>query len=259
MSKHTDNIVIGAGRLYADLLIDGKYTGERYLGDSPGAALSVTTERTQVFSADGPVAEKLADIVRSVTRSVTLTLHDMSAANLALFVSGEAASVAAVAADAAVVDEALTVNPGRWYQLGATKAKPGGAGAVSAIAADTVVTSKDAATTYDADDDYTLDAARGRLHIVAGGDIADGAELKVDYKTKKQPARDTVKTGAAKQVQGGHPLRRGRGQGQGAERLRAALLDRGLGRARAQEQPRFRAAGPAHRRGPGARRRLARA
>ena len=151
------NIVIGAGRLYADLLDGGEYTGERYLGDAVGAALSITTERTQVFSGSGPVAEKLADIVRSITRTITLTLHDMSAENLALFVSGEAASEAQAAA--AVVDEALTVNPGRWYQLGAAKAKPGGVGAVSAAAADTVLINKDASTTHDAGDDYTVDAA----------------------------------------------------------------------------------------------------
>ena len=199
MAKTKSNIVIGAGRLYADLLdAGGKYTGERYLGDAVGAALSIATERTQVFSGSGPVAEKLADIVRSVTRSMTLTLHDMSAENLALFVSGEAASEAQAAA--AVVDEALTVNPGRWYQLGATPDKPGGVGAVSATTADTVVTNKDATTTHDAGDDYTVDAERGRLHIVAGGAIAAAAEIKVDYKPATA-TRETVKTGKAKQVQ----------------------------------------------------------
>lgn len=49
----------------------------------------MTTERTQVYSGDGPVAERLIEIVRSITRSLSMALHDMSAENLALFVAGD--------------------------------------------------------------------------------------------------------------------------------------------------------------------------
>ena len=83
IDKRTDNIVIGAGEVYLDLDEGGAPTGERYLGDAVGAALEITTEETTVFSGSGPVARELARIARSVTRTVMLTLHDISLENLA--------------------------------------------------------------------------------------------------------------------------------------------------------------------------------
>jgi len=113
--KHTDNIVIGAGEIFLDLLdADDGATGERYLGDGVGASLTVTTERTQVFSGTGPVARKLADVVLSITRTLSITLHDMSHENIALFVGGSAIEEVADAA-AEVTDERLTVKQGHWY------------------------------------------------------------------------------------------------------------------------------------------------
>ena len=132
--RHTDNIVVGAGELYLDLLDDGgKLTGERYLGDGVSASLSVTTERTQVFSGTGPVARQLVNAVRSLTRSMSITLHGMSPENLALFVGAPGAGDVADAA-AAVIDEALTVRQGRYYQLGVTPTKPTGIGAIDPAA-----------------------------------------------------------------------------------------------------------------------------
>ena len=142
MSKATDihknNVLIGAGELYLDRLDENDMpTGERFLGDGVSASLSVTTERTQVFSGTGPVAEKLVDAVRSIDRAITIAVRDMSHENLALFVGApEVGDVSDVSA--AVTDEALTVRQARWYQLGAAKEKPMGVGAVSATAADTV-------------------------------------------------------------------------------------------------------------------------
>ncbi len=196
--KHTDNIVIGAGELYIDLLdADDGTAGERYLGDGVGASLSVTTERVQVFSGTGPVARKLVDAVRSINRSMSITLHDMSHDNLALFVGATEVKDVTDAVNQ-VTDEALTVRKGRWYQLGVKTDKPTGIGAT---AAKTVVTDTDTGspTTYDAGDDYTVDAKRGRLYIVPGGDIADDAAIHVDY-TPVAATRKLVKTGDLKDL-----------------------------------------------------------
>ncbi len=197
--KHDTNTLFGAGELYLDLIVDDAYTGERYLGDSPGAALSVTTERAQVFSADGPVAEKIVDIVRSVTRTFTLTLRDISTENLALFVAGDAATRTVAAT--AVADEELTVKQGRFYQLGASEAAPGGVGAIDAAASNTVVTEKADASpaTYVAGTDYSVEPETGRLYIEPGGAIADDSTILVDY-TPVAAARGEVKTGDAKQI-----------------------------------------------------------
>ena len=122
IDKRTDNIVIGAGEVYLDLHEVGAPTGERYLGDAVGAALEITTEETTVFSGSGPVAQELARIARSVTRTVTLTLHDISLENLALFTVG---AVRRLNAAAAVSSEPTVFRPGRWYQLGGA-ARPAG-------------------------------------------------------------------------------------------------------------------------------------
>ena len=122
IDRRTDNILIGAGEVYFDLREDGAPTGERYLGDAVGAQLEIATEETTVFSGTGPVATELVRIARSVTRTVALTLHDISLENLALFAVGD---VARLDAATAVVDEATIVCPGRWYQLGVA-ARPAG-------------------------------------------------------------------------------------------------------------------------------------
>ncbi len=198
--RHTDNIVVGAGELYLDLLDDdGKLTGERYLGDGVSASLSVTTERTQVFSGTGPVARQLVNAVRSLTRSMSITLHDMSPENLALFVGAPGAGDVADAA-AAVIDEALTVRQGRYYQLGVTPTKPTGIGAIDPTATP-VVTGAGAAsaTVYVADTDYMIDAERGRILIEPGGAIADDTDILVDY-TPLAATRKQVKTGDLKDI-----------------------------------------------------------
>lgn len=197
--NHTNNVLVGAGEFYLDLLDDaGNTTGERYLGNSVGGTLAVTTERITVQSGDGPVARNLVDAVRSITRTLTLTLNDISHDNLALFVGAQAVADVADAA-VAVTDEALTVKPGRFYQLGVTAEKPSGLGAVSATPGHTVVTSAEGNTTFAAGADYRVDASRGRIYIVPGGRIADGTEIQVDY-TPVEATRRQVKTGDLRDV-----------------------------------------------------------
>ncbi len=198
--KNTDNILIGSGEVYIDVLDDDDDpVGERYLGDAVGASLSVTTERVQVFSGTGPVARQLVNSVRSITRSLTLTLHDISPENLALFVGGKSVEDVADAATL-VTDEALTVKKGRWYQLGVSTSKPTGVGAIDATAAKTVVTDTESSPNiYTAGTDYTVDPARGRLYIEPKSTIPDDGDIHVDY-TPVAATRKQVKTGELKET-----------------------------------------------------------
>ena len=152
-----------------------------------------------MFSADGPVAEKLVDIVRSITRSWSITVFDISTENLALFFAGQASARSQNAT--AVADEPLAVNKGRYYQLGATADNPLGVGAVSPTPAHTVVKNKAGSTTYEASDDYAVEPETGRLYIVPGGAIGNGTEIKVSYKPLASD-RETVRTGKPRQIQG---------------------------------------------------------
>ena len=227
IDKRTDNIVIGAGEVYLDLHEAGAPTGERYLGDAVGAALEITTEETTVFSGSGPVARELARIARSVTRTVTLTLHDISMENLALFTVG---AVRRLGAAAPVSGEPATFRPGRWYQLGGA-ARPAGvlrldtpvskAAAINAVTvestAQTPVTAAqaiaakrfgDGASETEQTGQYIVDYARARifwlpadhaLHEPKAG-IVDGTEVGIDY-TPDDAARDQVQ-GALGQVTG---------------------------------------------------------
>ncbi|MDD9993225.1 MAG: hypothetical protein OXP75_15620 [Rhodospirillales bacterium] len=221
IDKRTDNIVIGAGEVYLDLHEGGAPTGERYLGDAVGAALEITTEETTVFSGSGPVARELARVARSVTRSVTLTLHDISLENLALFTVGKMKRLDAAAP---VSGEPAVFRPGRWNQLGGT-ARPAGvlrlatpaskAAAINAVtvtsAAQTPVTAiqaitagrfGDGASETEQKGQYIVDFERARIFwlpadhplYIAKAGVADGTEVGIDY-TPDDAARDQVQGG----------------------------------------------------------------
>ena len=182
IERHRNNTLVGSGTFFVDLEDEGgNLTGERYVGDSAGGTLTVTTERLTVFSGDGPVAKQLVNKVRSKSYALSIVLRDMSLENYALALGAAAPADAAAVAAEAVADEEHTVIQDRWYQLGRSDANPRGVRAVSEKGI--AVTSSDGNTTYDADDDYVVDADRGRLFIVADGAIAAAAAetIKIDY------------------------------------------------------------------------------
>jgi len=216
IDQRTDNIVIGAGEVYLDLHEGGAPTGERYLGDAVGAALEITSEETTVFSGSGPVARELARIARSVSRTVTLTLHDISLENLALFTMG---AMKYIAAASPVSGEPAVFRPGRWYQLGGVS-RPAGvlslatpASKAAAIAAVTVASTAQAPVTAaqalaagrfgagetEQTGQYIVDYARARIFWLPAdhalyqpkAGIQAGTALAIDY-TPDDAARDQV-------------------------------------------------------------------
>lgn len=174
---HDEVIQLGAGEIFIDVYESGAPTGgERYLGDSPGATITITTERTTIQSNDGAVSRDLIDRVRSVSRVMGFTVQDASLANWALFIVGEledATTIAAVAADGAV-GVATGLIPGkRWapilnaangVEVGAITLKKAAGGDIDATA---VVKGTDAAaepaTAAAAGTDYEFDEKTGRI------------------------------------------------------------------------------------------------
>lgn len=186
MPIHANNIVLGAGKLYFDMEdASGNKIGERYLGDTPGFSIEVTTENTEVYDSDGAIAEKLINVATRVTRQATITCQDISLDNLALFVIGARDTVAQTATP--VTDEAHTVQTGMYYQLGVSSANPTGVRGVSSV----TVTDATDTTTYVLDTDYELDAAMGRIYIIPGAGISDDDQILVDY-TPTANSRDQV-------------------------------------------------------------------
>lgn len=208
---HVNDIEIGSGELFIDVRdAHGALTGERYLGDAVSASLSAESERLQIFSGTGQVAQELVNKVRSIARTMTVTLHDMSPDNLALFLSATANITEVAAAATKVTDQAIAIpNHSRWYQLGATLANPRGVGKIVATdfgvkAGATASERTVAAMENDGTLNYRVDLDRGRLYITDstnGRAIAAAASVLVTY-TPAAPARKTVKTGEIEEVVG---------------------------------------------------------
>ena len=210
--------VIGAGRVYfAPMTATGALGGERYLGSSPGFNLNVTSETTEIFDDDGPVAEKVVQIVRQIAHSFSVQCKNISPENLALFTGGEAG----IQADVATAMDGLqsTMNArdrivvdaqDRFFKLGvypvATTAPSRGAkpAGVRAIAAAGVVVSEsaDGASPKAAGTDYVVDATHGRIYIPSGSSISPGDTVYVQYTPVASASIARVDFTEPKQVRG---------------------------------------------------------
>jgi len=192
----TPDIVIGAGYIYFDQHdATGQVTGERYIGDTPGFSISMTTEKLEVDSSDGPVAETLVSITKKITRAGSLSLQHVSEENLAIFVMGETATVTQTATP--VADEEHVVQQGRYYQLGVSLTNPIGVMGVTAVS----VAGSGVTPTYTVTDDYIVDADNGTIYIVPGGAITDDTTIEVDY-TPTASTRTRAKTNNSGAVRG---------------------------------------------------------
>lgn len=170
------------------------YMGEIYLGNCPSFSISIETEKAEHYSSETGLREKDASVVLEVKRSGSLTCDNMSMANVALFLSGSTGTITQAAGT--VPAEEITIIPGRYYQLGLAPATPVGARTVSAV----VVKDSTGTTTYDAGDDYMLDAERGTLQILATGAIVAGA-IKVAY-TKAAVTWEGLRSGSSGELVG---------------------------------------------------------
>lgn len=178
-----DDYTVPKGIVFFDPFdANGNLTGEIDLGNTPGANLSVETTNLEHFSSRGGLNEKDRDIPLSISRNFALTIDNISFENLAYFIIGDVADL--VQSNTPVVDEAITVQQGRWYQLGSGITATGVRNTTSVVIQDDTDT-----TTYTLTTDYLVDEALGRIFIVEGGTIADDDVLHVDY----TPATETRK------------------------------------------------------------------
>ncbi len=203
---HVNRTVIGAGEVYLDVLDEaGSTQGERYLGGAVSAAIAVASERTEVFDPDGPTAQKIVDIQRTIDRSFSMVLLDMSLDNWAVFLGGETATQAVAAGDAPAAGETITVLPGRSYQLGVSADRPLGFGRVAAAgganapgAGRALKVEPDAGGGEYAAGQFGFDLERGRLFVAPGvaGGIAAATDVKVFYTVADDDDYAYVRSGA---------------------------------------------------------------
>jgi hypothetical protein len=114
----SNNIILGAGRILfapeTSETVEG--TAYRYLGDTPAFSLSSTTEKVEIDSSDGAVAETLVSIVKKVSRTGKLTIRHISPENLALFVMGTSSTITQTATGGTTTITAA--EPGMYYKIG---------------------------------------------------------------------------------------------------------------------------------------------
>lgn len=190
LHAHTKLYAILAGEFYFDPLVAGVYQGERYIGNTPSAELTITPEKLEHYDADTNEVAKDASFATRVDRLLAMTIDHVSEENLALFYSATESTVTQVATP--VTGEAINdVQQGRYYQLGQTTGNPTGVRGVTAVTV----------TGFDLTDDYLLDAARGRIYIVPGGAITSGTDLDIDY-TPVANSRTRLATGSSVTVEG---------------------------------------------------------
>lgn len=170
-----DIIVVPAGKIYFDPLdaTTQLLTGELYLGNTPGAQVSLESTNVDHYSSDGPLAELDLTVSTKVARKFKFKCDNVSNHNLGLFFVADYSSVAQTGAS--VTNEVIaSVLQDRTYQIGLS-ANPTGRRGISAVTVSVGV------TPMTVNVDYTIDAARGRIYIVPGGAIIDGDDLDVDY------------------------------------------------------------------------------
>lgn len=178
------NYTIPKGKMYFD---DG--TGEEYLGNTPGADLSVEPTSLDHYSAESGIREKDDTALVEINRKLAIIADDISVGNWARFIIGVASTLTQAAtpvADAVLGAVALgKVKKGKYYQLGVTATNKTGVRSVSAV------TIKVGAAVKVLNTDYTLDAALARIYIVPGGSIADN-DIVLESYTPAANTRDQV-------------------------------------------------------------------
>lgn len=175
------NYTLGAGKLYFNRLdSDGLPTGEFYIGNTTSLTGSTDETREEHFSSDERSRDKDASVVTQSDETVAFTTDDIQPENLAMLWKGTS-ELLAVGALASTVQN-ITVNRGRWYQIGESAITPTGARAVTIVSL-----TDDAATPVPvpggaAGANYDVDLELGRIFIKEDApNVADGDILRVTY------------------------------------------------------------------------------
>ncbi len=177
----TKNYTLGAGKLFFDRFdADGNPTGEFYIGNTTSLTGSTDETREEHYSADEKSRAKDASVVTQSDMTVGFTTDDIQPENLAMLWKGTAETLAVGAITSTTED--ITVNRGRWYQIGVTPTAPTGARSLTVSAVTDDAGSPVAIPGGNGGANYELDLELGRIFIKEDApDIADGDSIKVTY------------------------------------------------------------------------------
>jgi hypothetical protein len=170
------NQTLGRGKIHFSRFKTGTFTpeGYRYTGNSPSFDLTVNGSNLDHYGSDGGVREKDKSIPVETNRAGKFVLDDIQFESLAWFFFGTAATITQTSATG-VVETFVDVIPGLSYHIGLSNATPAGVKGVANVVVKVATVTKTIGT------DYTLDADRGIVTIVAGGTIAKDDDVAVTY------------------------------------------------------------------------------
>lgn len=182
------NYTLGRGRVFFDRFTPAQVAagitastqgeGERYFGNTTEFNMTSEEEVLDHFSSEGGIRVKDDSVSLQLDRTGTLTTDHIDAANLALLFLSDGATTASQSS-ATGSTYVVTVNQGRFYQIGVTTGNPSGVRLVS-----NVVVAKGAgfSTNVTASGNWEVDEALGRIYILPGAaDIPDGTEIEITY------------------------------------------------------------------------------
>lgn len=178
---NTKDYSLGRGKLYVAKLdtSTGLPDGDGYrdVGNVPDFSISIDIEELLHQSSQAGLRVTDKRVVVSQTMNLSISLDELSSQNMALFFSGDTATVTnpAVAGFAANVISTSVVL-GRWYDI----VNASGVRAVDLTPANVTIREVSGPTVLVAGTDYTLDAKMGRFFLLTGATgIAAGESVDV--------------------------------------------------------------------------------
>lgn len=188
------NLALGKGEVYFAQFKPGTQIpgGERFLGNCPEFTMNREAEKLEHFSSTRGMRLKDDEDTVGVTNTSTISCDDVSPANIALWMLGEALTLTTAAATAQT-DTFEDVAPGLAYQLGVTDASPTGARNVANV----VVTK--GATPLTLGTDYEVDATLGRITLLDNDTttVIEGDDLDVTFDISASTRAQIVSSSAS--------------------------------------------------------------
>jgi hypothetical protein len=163
------NFEFGRGKVWIALEDDGFDTpAYRYLGQTPGFEITMTPERIDLKSSDGPSRETIASVVIENEATGTMTCHNVSQENLALFLAGNLEQVSQLGG--AFSFEIADIKQGFSYWLGEESDDVDGLKSILTVAVSGAVEGVD----------FEVDKSNGRFYVIPGSlEILEGDTVTV--------------------------------------------------------------------------------
>lgn len=167
----TQSYKVGRGSLlFALRNDDGSYDGYRRLGNAPGFTVNIESENLTHESSETGLAERDLDIPLRITRSGTITIDNLNAENLGIFLGATVEDLSQTSTS--VTNEAVSsIKPERAYQLGGLVGVRG----ISGVSVDVNATARANSTAYAVGDIYAPATPNNHIYICTVAGTSDAA------------------------------------------------------------------------------------